>query len=122
MNRYETGRFGEKCVAKLLQKKGFTVVAANWHCRYGEIDIIAAKSGVTVFIEVKTIRSMRFCAPEDQFNSGKLHRVIRSARLYMGTFNLNPYSCRLDLACVEISALDAAHIRYYTGVAALFSD
>jgi len=50
---YEVGRLGEKIAAEFLAKKGYRILARNFRTRFGEIDLVAAKDGVLVFVEVK---------------------------------------------------------------------
>ena len=54
MNNTRTGVLGEELAEIMLLEKGYTILARNFRCRYGEIDIIAAKNGVLAFVEVKT--------------------------------------------------------------------
>ena len=56
MSRAE-GTWGEAEVANYLRRRGYTLLAHGFHCRFGEIDLIARKDGVLCFVEVKTRRS-----------------------------------------------------------------
>ena len=49
----EKGKKGEFLAARYLEEKGYTVIARNYHSRYGEIDLICRKDSYLVFIEVK---------------------------------------------------------------------
>lgn len=59
------GRWGEELVAADLRRKGCRVLAANWQCRLGEIDLIAADRTYIRFIEVKLRKDSRFAAPRE---------------------------------------------------------
>ena len=52
------GRLGEDIAAKYLESKGFSIVGLNYRKKYGEIDIIAQKSKITHFIEVKSVTEL----------------------------------------------------------------
>ncbi len=58
--RREFGDWGEKVAAWYLQRKGYRVFAKNVQCRGGEIDIVALKAGILVFVEVKTRKTDNF--------------------------------------------------------------
>ena len=53
MNRRETGSRYEKFAAGQLEKRGYEVLAFNYRCRQGEVDLICRQGGVLVFVEVK---------------------------------------------------------------------
>lgn len=55
--RQSTGRQGEDIAAAYLQQAGFLLVARNWRCRYGELDLVMQADAMLVFVEVKTRRS-----------------------------------------------------------------
>ncbi len=50
---WRAGRLSERLAVWLLRLKGYRIEAVNWRCRQGEIDIIARRNGVLVFVEVK---------------------------------------------------------------------
>ena len=57
--RSDFGRRGEDAACAYLLRHGYSIVERNYRCRRGEIDIIAAKDGGAVFVEVKTRRSLK---------------------------------------------------------------
>ena len=61
--RSEFGRRGEDAACAYLLRHGYSIVERNYRCRRGEIDIIAAKDGGAVFVEVETRRSLKFGTP-----------------------------------------------------------
>ena len=54
------GRWGEARTAQYLEKQGWSIVAAGWQCRFGEIDLIAENGQYLAFVEVKLRKSARF--------------------------------------------------------------
>jgi putative endonuclease len=73
------GRFGEDVAARHLRAAGLTVVARNWRCREGEVDIVALDGDVLVMCEVKTRRGIGFGTPLDAVTPAKAARLRRLA-------------------------------------------
>lgn len=53
MSTKQDGDWGEALVEKYLSERGCRIVEREWRCRFGEIDLIAEKDGVLLFVEVK---------------------------------------------------------------------
>jgi putative endonuclease len=77
--RAALGRFGENVAADHLVASGLTVVARNWRCREGEVDIVALDGDVLVMCEVKTRRGVGFGTPLDAVTPAKAARLRRLA-------------------------------------------
>ena len=56
MQRRRTGRLGEALATRYLQRRGYEILASNWRCPRGELDIVARIGGKLVFLEVRTRR------------------------------------------------------------------
>ncbi len=56
MQTQRTGRLGETLAARYLQQRGYDILASNWRCPRGELDIVARIGGKLVFLEVRTRR------------------------------------------------------------------
>lgn len=69
--------------AAWYQDHGYTVVARNWRCRTGEIDLIARRDRVMVFCEVKTRSSAAFGTPAEAVTATKQARVRRLAARWL---------------------------------------
>ena len=79
-----TGDGGEDLAASYLVKKGYSIVARNFRCKTGELDIIAAgPESVIAFVEVKTRQSTDFGLPCQAVNEKKRLRLIRSAQFFL---------------------------------------
>lgn len=83
MDRKELGAFGEKKAAAYLRRKGYKIVAANYSCRFGEIDIIASKGGYIVFAEVKLRKNADFAEAREFVNYAKQQRIIKTAQMWL---------------------------------------
>ncbi|GAA5030092.1 YraN family protein [Microbacterium fluvii] len=77
------GRAGEDRAADHLRSIGFDIVARNWRCRLGEIDIIALDGDDLVVIEVKTRRGVGFGHPFEAIDPRKRRRLWRLAMAWM---------------------------------------
>jgi putative endonuclease len=73
------GRAGEDRVAAHLEKRGWRVVARNWRCRQGELDIVALDGEQLVVVEVKTRRGMGFGHPLEAIDARKRARLWQLA-------------------------------------------
>lgn len=77
------GRWGEGIAADDLRRRGWSILHINYRCRGGEIDIIASKSGVLAFVEVKLRKTSGF-APARAFVTAEKQRKLRlTAELYL---------------------------------------
>ena len=63
--RRALGHWGESVAATHLEAKGYVILARNWRCRLGEIDLVAQLGDVVIFVEVKTRRGRDFGLPEE---------------------------------------------------------
>ena len=73
------GRYGEDVAARHLVAAGLTLLARNWRCRDGEVDIVAREGDVLVVCEVKTRRGVGFGTPLDAVTPAKAARLRRLA-------------------------------------------
>lgn len=76
------GKAGEELAAKYLIAAGYRIVARNWRCAQGEIDVIAEHNGEIVFVEVKTRSGLAFGHPFEAITVAKLARLRRLARVW----------------------------------------
>lgn len=94
-----TGAMGEDYAAQWLQRHGFSIVARNYHSRYGEIDIIAEDGQYILFVEVKTRRDGSMVSPAEALTKKKQDKLLLTAQDYLmkSPSALQP---RFDLAAV----------------------
>jgi putative endonuclease len=81
--RAALGRYGENLAARHLVDAGFSLLARNWRCREGEIDIVARDGDVLVVCEVKTRRDVAFGTPLDAVTPAKAARLRRLAARWL---------------------------------------
>jgi len=127
----KTGDFGEELACMFLVKQGFTVVERNYWKPWGEIDIIARKSGFLRFVEVKTgivsgetgnmvsrethLGNFR---PEEHVTHEKLARLNRAIQTYLVERGVSPkITYQMDVVSVRMNLKDkTAHIDFIENV------
>lgn len=77
------GKWGEEYAVQLMEEKGYQLLARNERTPYGELDIIARKDGMIVFVEVKTRFSSSFGPPEIAISKAKKQHLINAAEAYL---------------------------------------
>ena len=77
------GPWGEAAAAAYLRKKRYTLVACNYRCRFGEVDLIVQDRKYVVFVEVKLRSDRRFGLPRDFVTAAKQRRIRTTAAFYM---------------------------------------
>jgi putative endonuclease len=77
------GRFGEDLAAAHLAGAGLVVLARNWRCPDGELDIVATEDDVVVFVEVKTRSTLAFGHPAEAVTPVKAARIHRLAMRWL---------------------------------------
>ena len=102
------GRWGEELAARCYRKHGWKILAMGYHCRFGEIDVIAEKKGLVAFVEVKLRRDDRFASAADQVNGPKQRRLRATAELWMSQYG-EGRNARFDV--VEVYAKDGLNTK-----------
>ncbi|MCX7715354.1 MAG: YraN family protein [Clostridia bacterium] len=87
MDRKQVGLWGEDEACRYLLDLGYDIVLRNFHCTWGEIDIIANDGEYIVFVEVKTRQSRSFASPCEFVDIKKQRKIIKSAICYMQIYN-----------------------------------
>ena len=103
MNRQEIGKLGEKLAQKFLKKRGYRIRETNFHCRQGEVDIIAQQGGYLVFVEVRTKSNLDFGSPEESITRGKKEKLIATALTYINAHQKLPPLWRIDVVALEVN-------------------
>ncbi len=106
------GADGEAAVAQWYERRGYEVLARNWRCRDGELDLVVRAGRTFVFCEVKTRSSSAFGAPAEAVGREKQARLRRlAARWLEDAAPVRPASIRFDVASVlagDIEVLEGA--------------
>lgn len=92
------GDKGERKAANTYRLKGYRIIARNFSCRYGEIDIIAQKGNEIVFVEVKTRKNANFAAAREFVDFHKQQRIKNTAEIFIAQHKLTESYIRFDVA------------------------
>lgn len=99
-----TGMQGEEIAARYLLSKKYKIIQRNYRCRYGEIDIIASKKNVLIFVEVKTRRNYAFGSPLEAVSLKKQCSISSVAQEYIQRGNLSGSAARFDVIAVLLNS------------------
>ena len=102
------GRRAEALCAHLLERAGLSVMARNFRCRMGEVDLIAREGETLVFCEVRLRQGQSFGGAAESITAAKRGRIVAAARFYLAG---KPESdCRFDVMLLD--SLDMQRVRW----------
>ena len=98
--RRAVGASGEEAVAEWYRARGYELVARNWRCRDGELDLVVRRDSTLAFCEVKTRSSTRFGAPVEAVTGTKQRRLRVLAARWLAEHDARRRTLRFDVASV----------------------
>lgn len=103
------GNLGEDFATMFLVEHGFGILRRNYQKKCGEIDIIAEKSGIIHFVEVKSVSRETYnrCfihLPEENVSNRKISKIEKTANLFLMEYKLEGANIEIDLITVEFWA------------------
>lgn len=110
------GKKGEEFAASYLKNKGYEIIAKNQMVGHGEIDLIAKKDDLYVFIEVKTRKGEEYTGLLDSIDKRKEENLIKSVEKYLAENNLEDFDFRIDLIGIIMKFGKVRKIEYVEGV------
>ena len=112
MNTKITGNAGEEKAAQALLQEGYSIIERNYRTKGGEIDIIAVKDDVIVFVEVKSLPNGSPELLQNELNRQKLQRIVKTSKRFL--LNHRQYSnsyVRYDVMVIDMPGMpDVYHI------------
>ena len=99
-HRRDLGIKGEQLAAEYLRNRGYEIIALNYRCRYGEIDIIAKDGSVWCFVEVKTRSNERYGPGYEAVTRRKRQKMFVAAQWYMTDLKLPDAPARFDVVTI----------------------
>lgn len=97
---HAVGGAAEEAACRYLTARGCRIVERNWHCRYGEIDIVAEDGDVVVFVEVRRRSSGAYGGAAASITPAKLGKLRRSAECWLQG-RPSVADCRIDALLTE---------------------
>ena len=110
----ELGQRGERAAQAFLMRHGFDIIAANWECPAGEVDIIARDDESLHFVEVKTRRGTGKGFPEEAVDQEKRQRYERIAEYYLRDYPDTEISVHFDIIGILVTGPDRAFLRMHS--------
>jgi putative endonuclease len=106
LNINNSGLEAEKLAATFLASKGLKLVAQNYHCRFGEIDLIMTDANCLVFVEVKLRSSSQFGGAAASITPQKQQKMTLTAQHYLQQANYKTEpACRFDAVLLSSKIL-----------------
>lgn len=96
------GRRGESVAETFLLARGYRILARNYRCPLGELDLVASEGGAVVFIEVKTRRGAKAGSGAEAISARKRWRMVRLAAYYLATHAIEGVPCRFDVVSLSV--------------------
>ncbi len=106
--RRTLGRIGEAAARRYLERQGVRILAENFTCSAGEIDLIGQERETLLFVEVKTRRSEAFGPPHMAVHQRKQRQIVRASQWYLAERRIPEVACRFDVVAVMFSKGDEA--------------
>jgi len=110
MNTKIIGNEGENRAADFLKSRGFSIIERNWRTKGGEIDIIAYKNDMIVFVEVKTLPNGTIDMIQRELNNQKRERILKISKRFL--LNHRQYSnsyVRYDVIVIDMPGFDPVY-------------
>lgn len=102
--RLARGREGEDAAARVFERRGFRVLARNWRCPLGELDLVLEKDGLLVFCEVKTRSGASFGGGYESVTWAKRRKLRHLAEAFLAAHAPEHRQIRFDVASVWLGA------------------
>lgn len=119
MNTRKIGQLGEDIGRKFLETRGYLLLTRNYHCRFGELDLVMRDTDdkEIVFVEVKMRHGNLFGLPQESVTAIKRKHLLKSAYCFLRKNKLSIDSgWRIDLLALELKTHDKILIRHYKNI------
>lgn len=106
-------RESEEAAWQAYRRRGYHLVARNWRCRLGELDLVVARGRLVAFCEVKSRGSPGFGGPHESVTSAKQRKVRALAEAFIGDKGIPAARYRFDVASVMVHADGQADVHIF---------
>jgi putative endonuclease len=107
------GERGERATAAAYGRRGYRVLARNWRCRAGELDLVLIRGETLVFCEVKTRRGDAFGGGYEAVTWSKRRKLRALAELFLQSSGIRPRTMRFDVASVRAGRGEAPDVEVF---------
>ncbi len=122
-DRLPLGKRGESIARKHLKRRGLKILARNYRCPRGEVDIIALDASTRTemgaetisFVEVKTRSSDRYTAPASAVNADKQRRIRKVADYYLARHAADELNVRFDIVSIVLRDGEKPEVKHIPG-------
>ena len=97
----QDGQDGEDLAARFLERQGLAVIARNYRCRGGEIDLVCRDGKTLVFVEVRLRRGKAFGGAAASITQAKQRRVVLAAQHYLSSAGKHGANGRFDCVLLD---------------------
>jgi putative endonuclease len=99
---HQTGKQAEDIAACYISQHGLKIIERNFHCRFGEIDLIGFDKEILVFIEVRYRKNERFLAVIETIDKRKCTKIITTSEYFLNNYrNYGSHCCRYDVIAIS---------------------
>jgi putative endonuclease len=102
--RSAVGRRGEEAAARAYAARGFRVLARNWRCPLGELDLVVERDGLLVICEVKTRSGAAFGGGYAAVTAAKRRKLLALGEAFLSASRIRPRAVRFDVASVHVGS------------------
>jgi putative endonuclease len=113
--RQRLGQWGEGLAARYVERLGCTILARNWRCPAGEVDLVVCEGTSLAFVEVRTRRPSAYGSPEESITAAKLAHMLAVAQTYVYEQAWEG-DWRLDVVAIEVGRKGPPSIEWYRNV------
>jgi putative endonuclease len=110
--RRALGKKGEEAARVFLERRGVRILAANYACAAGEIDLSGREGEAILFIEVKARTSRRFGPPQLAVHRRKQRQIVRTAQWFLTERRTPEVACRFDVLAVDFVGDEPPRIQW----------
>lgn len=115
-NRRAVGKQAEEVAVRYLQEQGYRIIAQNWYCTTGELDIIAEDLSQLVIVEVRSKREgSRYGTALEAITPSKVKQVRKTASYYLYKTGNSEATVRFDVIAITTNEDGASHINHIEG-------
>jgi putative endonuclease len=114
-SRAELGLRGETATVAHYRRLGYRVIATNWRCRLGELDLVMSKGSMVVFCEVKTRRGSALGGPHESVTWKKQRKLRQLGEAFLSSSASHPSAVRFDVASVIVGPGSRTSIHLFEG-------